>query len=172
MAASERGPLGKRTRGPSPKTLERRQQALDMRAKGYTFRRIAQELGYHDDAHAYNDCKEALDEYRKRMDTSVESVVAEADVRLRDALEKINEIIEKRHLVVSHGQVVHHDNGDGEYVPLEDSGPVVAAIDRVIKLQQELLKVHGAYPATKQEVDVNSVVQYVIKIDGPELEEL
>ena len=56
-------------------------------------------------------------------------------------------MLETHHLVISDGRVV---TLDGE--PIPDDEPVLKAVDRLVKINQEIAKIYGAYAPVKSEV--------------------
>jgi transposase len=112
---------------------ERDATAARLRARGLTYRRIAAELGV-DVATAHRAVKRALEatvaepaaEVRQleleRLDTELE--------RLAELEERVREVLEAKHVTVQHGAVVQLDGQ-----PLPDDGPVLAAADRLLKIE-------------------------------------
>lgn len=97
--------------------------------------------------------------------------------RIEMAREAVLEVMAAKHLVVSNGHIVseivgHHplvdDAGEphplaGEPIygdPLIDDGPVLAAVDRLDKLDDREARLLGLYPASK--LDLGGTVNYTI----------
>jgi DNA-binding CsgD family transcriptional regulator len=119
-------------------TAKRNAEACDLKAKGWSYRRIAEHFGI--DVHtAYNavqnTLKETLQEPADNLRTlMLERLDAEL-VRLNDLETAAREVLERHHVTVSNGQVVHLD---GE--PILDDAPVLAAIDRLLKIDEQRRK--------------------------------
>lgn len=124
QAEPTRGGDGKFTR--SIETARRDAQAAELRAKGWTYRRIAEHLGV--------DVKTAHEAVQRALRETVEEPAADVralEVERLDAMyAKVMEVVERAHVTVSQGRVVY---ADGEAVP--DDAPVLAAVDRLLKIQ-------------------------------------
>jgi hypothetical protein len=66
---------------------------------------------------------------------------------LNAAKQAVWEVLRANHLVISDGRVVKLDDE-----PLPDDEPVLKAVDRLVKIDQELAKIYGAYAPSKHEV--------------------
>lgn len=116
-------------------TARRDGEAAALRAKRWSYDRIATELGYHDRSHA-----------RKAVQRAILATVREAGEEARalelEQLDRMAEacwvIIEKIHYAHSQGRVIKLDD-----VPLLDDGPTLAAIDRLLKIQERRSKLLG-----------------------------
>ena len=115
-------------------TAERDAEAADLRAKGWTHRRIAAHFDV--DVHtAFDMVQRALKAIVKEPAEAVRLFELE---RLDGELERLNgleeatrEVLERHHVTVSNGQIVRLD---GE--PLLDDGPVLQAVDRLLKIEE------------------------------------
>lgn len=114
---------------------ERDNSAAKLRAQGWSYERIASELGWHDRSGA-----------RKAVQRAIVATVREAGDELRvlelerlDRLyEKAWEILERVHYAHGNGRVVMLDN-----VPVLDDGPTLAAMDRMLKIQERRARLLG-----------------------------
>jgi DNA-binding CsgD family transcriptional regulator len=120
-------------------TAKRNAEACDLKAKGWSYRKIAEHFGI--DVHtAYNavqnTLKETLQEPAENLRTlMLERLDAEL-VRLNDLEEAARTVLERNHYTVApSGQIVYHG---GE--ALTDDGPVLAAIDRLLKIDEQRRK--------------------------------
>jgi hypothetical protein len=119
-------------------------EALGYRARGWTYQRIANEMGYRDRSAA-----------RKAVERATASDVRESNeaaktlllIDLNAAKQAVWAVLEANHLVVSDGRIVTLDG-----VAIPDDDPVLRAVDRLIKIDQELAKIYGAYAPAKHEV--------------------
>jgi hypothetical protein len=141
-------------------------EALGFRAMGWTFERIASEMGYANRSGAQKAVERAIaSSVRETTDEAKILILAD----LREAKRHAWAVLERRHLTVSNGRVVRHFVGierdedgierldpDGKTIPvfedMEDDGPVLAAIDRITRIDQEIAKILGAYAPVKSEV--------------------
>lgn len=119
-------------------TAKRNAQACELKSKGWSYRRIADHFNI--DVHtAYdavqNALKDTLQEPADNLRTlMLERLDAEL-VRLNDLEEAARAVLERHHVTVSNGQVVRLD---GE--PILDDAPVLAAIDRLLKIDEQRRK--------------------------------
>jgi hypothetical protein len=60
------------------------------------------------------------------------------------------QVLQRTHVVVSQGRVVKDDNG----VPIPDDAPVLAATDRLLKIQERRAKLLGLDMPTRSKVEV------------------
>lgn len=141
-------------------------EALGYRAMGWTFERIAEQMGYANRSGAQKAVERAIaGSVRETTDEAKILILAD----LREAKRHAWEVLARRHLMVSNGRVVRHFVGverdedgierldmDGKPIPVfedvEDDGPVLAAIDRIVKVDQEIAKILGAYAPQQHEV--------------------
>lgn len=137
-------------------TAERDAKAAHMRAQGATYRDIARHFGI-DVRAAHNGVQRAmLDAVRE----PAEEVRAIELARLDQLLLHAWAVLERRHVTVSNGEVVHLD---GE--PLRDDGPVLAAIDRILKIQDRRAKYLGLDAPTRHEhVTLDAVDSEIIRL--------
>lgn len=137
---------------------ENRKRTVELRDQGLSFRQIAAELNL--DLHA------VWRHYQKAMrDIPAEAIAEHAAnqaKRRAEQLERIDmeresvmEVLTAFHVTVSQGRVVDLD-GD----PVADTAPVLAAIDRLVKLDDQESKLLGLY--AKTEVNVSGGVKYEV----------
>lgn len=130
-------------------TALRDAEALAWRARGWTYDRVAAEMGYTDRSGA----RKAVE---RAMAAAVRETAEEAKTLLLADLNRVKqaawEVLEASHITVSQGRVVCLDGPDGEPVPVPDDAPVLAAIDRIVKINQEIAKIYGAYAPQRSEV--------------------
>jgi hypothetical protein len=140
--ATRRGPGGQFIRTPEQAELDA--EACRLRARSLSYTAIAKQLGFHDGVAA-----------RRAVERAMAQIVAEPAAELLQLeLMKLDEweqaaraVLERRHVTVSHGQLVYHD---GE--PLLDDGPVLAAVDRLLKVQERRAKLLGLDAPKRVEV--------------------
>ncbi len=142
-AAKPRGGRGRFVR--TPATAERDAEACRPRTKGHTYDEIATALGFADRAGARRAVERALL-------AIVQAPAAELRIlslaRLDLAQKHAWKVLEREHLVVSNGRVVHDPRTDE---PLRDDAPVLSAIDRVLAVEAQRNKLLGLNAPTRVE---------------------
>lgn len=124
----------------------REAQAARYRAEGWTYHRIATELDYADASGARKAVQRALKaSVRDANDTAIHLELNALDELAREAWA----VLKRDHVVVSQGRVVMIGE---EAVP--DDAPVLAAIDRLLKIQERRAKLLGLDAPTKSRVEV------------------
>lgn len=115
----------------------RRIQMIKMRRDGIGFQAIADTLGYASRQAASKDFCRTLEQHIAEQHSSMEVLRELELLRLDGELErldrlygKVERILDKFHVTVQFGKVI---NVDGE--PLEDDGPALAAVDRLVKIE-------------------------------------
>ena len=150
QATWTRGGDGKFTR--SADTAERDAEAARLRTRGWDYPRIAEHLGFAGRSGAYAAVQRALK-------LTVEEPAAEVRAMELERLDRLYEaavgVLERHHVTVSQGRVVQLD---GE--PLPDDGPVLQAIDRLLKIQERRARLLGLDAA--QKMDVSGNVSYTV----------
>lgn len=103
----------------------------------------------------------AVDEYRAGQLT-----------RIAAARQAVMDVLTAKHIVVSNGHIVSEITGNDEAGdpiygdPLVDDGPVLAAVDRLVKLDDQEAKLLGLYAAAKVETD--TTLRYEVVGVAPE----
>ncbi|MFJ1539307.1 hypothetical protein ACIODS_12260 [Micromonospora chalcea] len=132
-------------------TAKRRAEAVAMRMSGATYDTIAEALGYASKAAAYVDITRALEanvaEQHRTVELYREEELQSLDVLLAEAWA----VLKRDHVTVSHGRIMYDDTGEGEPKPLLDDGPVLSAIDRILKIRERRAKLLGLDAPTKVE---------------------
>lgn len=140
---------GRDNQGRFARTLrgaERDAEACRLRASGYSYGDIASQLGYGNKSNAYRSIKAALhNTVRDGADDYRELVLLELDAMAREAWA----VVTREHVLVSHGQVVRRDGQ-----PIRDFGPVLAALNCLVKINGEKRKVVGVDAPAKSRLEV------------------
>jgi len=119
-------------------------EALSYRARGFTYQRIANEMGMTDRSAARKACERAMAaDIRETADEAKALLLMD----LNAAKQAVWAVLEANHLVISDGRVVTLDG-----VALPDDEPVLKAVDRLVKIDQEIAKIYGAYAPARHEV--------------------
>ena len=149
---------------------ERRTRVLAMRVEQRPYREIAAALGITEDV-AEKDYQRAVEIRRTALDVNRDTAIAIETAKL-DALEQAAwRVLKARHVTVSQGRIVGRYTGrflrdeDGEVIrdgagkplleveEIEDDAPVLAAIDRLVKIAERRSRLKGYDAPTKVEVD-------------------
>jgi len=144
------------------KTAERRKQAIEMRLGGASFDDIADKLGYSDRAAAHKDITRALETHVAEMHQGVE-VLRETELQRLDVLwADAWAVLKREHITVSHGRVVY-DDSTGE--PIADPGPVLQAINTLLKIQERRAKYLGLDAPTRVEaITIDAIDDAIAKL--------
>lgn len=129
-----------RTRGPDGRYIRTGEAAdqdaemLKLRTSGWSYRRIAEHFDL-----STSGVHEAI---QKVLHATVEEPAADVRKleleRLDVAYAAVVKVLEAKHVTVSHGKVIYQ----GEE-PLLDDGPVLAAVDRLLKIQERRARLLG-----------------------------
>lgn len=137
-----------RRRGDDIETAERQARAIELRRQRKTFAQIGAELGVSAPrAHAiYSAALAAIP--AQQIDEHRAEALQELDYLASKALE----VLHRHHVTVSNGRVVMLLDAEGDAVPVEDDGPVLQAIDRLLKIQERRAKLLGLDSPARHEV--------------------
>jgi hypothetical protein len=143
------------------KLTQRDADAARYRAEGWTYQRIANELGFANPSSAHKAVQRALKaSVRDANDTAVHLELNSLDEMAREAWG----VLQRTHVVVSQGRVVELDGA-----PVPDDAPVLAAIDRLLKIQERRSKLLGLDMPTRSTVQViteDSVDQAIAELEA------
>jgi hypothetical protein len=114
---------------------QRRAQALKLRLTGARYDDIAAQLGYSTRAAAIQDVQRAL---VASVHEPAEELRALEVQRLDMLWQTALRVLTRQHVTVSNGKVVHLDG-----TPVKDDGPILAAIDRLLRIQERRAKLLG-----------------------------
>lgn len=133
---------------------------------GTSYRQLAERFGYYDKGTAWRAMQNVKAEIVR---PAVERLIATESEQLDQLYVLAMEIIERNHIVVSHGKVVTmKDPESGEEKPLQDDGPRLQAILAALRIRDQFENLHGLkQPA---QVAVSGAVRYeVVGIDPADL---
>lgn len=141
-----------------------------MRSEGKTLNEIALALSYSNATHVSVSLRRHVDRIVK---PAAEEYRALMDERLDRMRRETMRVLEATHYKVSDGRVIYHAPCDcpqvlyGErcqhWKPLEDDSPVLAAVDRLLKIEERQARLHGLDAPVKQRVEVANVT---VKVEG------
>jgi hypothetical protein len=138
---------------------ERRAEAARLRSRGYTYRQIATALNT-DVRNAYDYVREAMQAVVR--EAAEDAIAFELD-RLDQAHRKALAVLEREHITVSNGRVVELDGQ-----PLPDDGPILSAIDRIVKISESRRKLLGLDQPAKTQIS-GGVSYEIVGINPEEL---
>lgn len=121
-------------------------QALSRRARGWTYQRIATEMGYRDRSAARKAVERAM-AHEVREGNEAAKTILLAD--LNAAKQEIWAVMDARHVTISNGVVVCLDGR-----PVPDDDPIYRGVDRLVKIDQELAKIYGVYAPAQSRVEI------------------
>lgn len=128
----------------------RRAKLVEYRRRKTPYSQIYEELGYSSPNTAMKDFHRALEENLAEQRASVEVYREEQLVELDYLAEEAHKILRARHYVVTQsGKIVLDPETDQ---PLADPGPILAAIDRLVKILDRIAKLRGLDAPQKLEV--------------------
>lgn len=134
--------------------------AIEMKAKGASLQDIADELGWNSKSAVAHAIRRALEERAKELPMTVDAY-REQQMGQLDMMERaVWKVLETHHVVVSHGQVITMLGADGQPTVLEDDKPVLAAVDRLLKIQERRARLTGTDQPVK--TDIGLTVRYEI----------
>jgi hypothetical protein len=164
MTGPTRGGNGRFSR--SIKTARRDAEAAALRDQGLTYQQIADELDMGNKGDAYHAVERAIASLPREPAEAVRAIeLQRLDAMYRAAMG----VLQREHVTVSHGHVIRRQVGverdadgierldmDGNPIPLFedilDDGPILAAIDRLLKIQERRAKLLGLDAPAKLEV--------------------
>lgn len=125
-------------------TAQREAEAARLRSLGWTYQRIADELGWSNKGDAHHAVQKVL---RDTVQEAGDDLRALELSRLDTMYVAAMEVLERSHVTVSNGKVVTLDGA-----PLPDDAPVLAAIDRLLKIQERRSKLLGLDAPVKRDI--------------------
>ncbi|MES9522452.1 hypothetical protein [Streptomyces capoamus] len=111
---------------------------------GTRFQELADRFGYYDRAEAWRGVQRAKQEVLR---PAVERLIQTESEQLDHLYVLALEIIERNHVVVSHGRIVCGENGE----PLSDDGPRLQAIQTALRIRDQYQNLHGLKQPAKVE---------------------
>jgi hypothetical protein len=156
----------------SPETAARDAEAAILRAQGWTYPAIAKRLKFADRGDAYHAVQRAIADVLPEpaealLFIELERLDAELE-RLNGYEEKVREVLNAPHITVSNGRVIVRP---GTEEPMPDDGPVLQAIDRLLKIDEarrrngeRRAKLTGIEAAIKVDATVREVTQQDLEL--------
>lgn len=142
-------------------TVQRDAEAARLRSMGWTFERIAQQLGMKNRSIAEKAVKRALDKVRA---PAVEEYRKSQQIGLDRLKEAAFEVLESEHMAHGNGRLVERwDETQNKLVPVLDHGPRLDAIKTLIQVFAREAKLQGSDTQVKVEQETNGTVRIEIK---------
>lgn len=146
----------------TPEQAKRDAWAAERWSEGWTLVAIGKALGI-----GKSSAKEAVDRVLYAATSSAtEQARNRQRMRLELAHEAAMEVLESTHVTVSHGKVITIKDDAGNDVPLTDHMPILAALDRIVKISESARKLDGLDAPTQ--VQVGGELKYEIVGVPPE----
>lgn len=152
------GPRNRRLQ-PQPETMDRDAQAFALRARRMSYTQIARELDYYDASAAHKGVQRAIARANRDSLQESKNMILEHLDQLAQAAWRV---LEANHIMVQMGKVVRVPDANGDLQPLHDDAPVLNAIDRLLKIEQERAKIVGAYAPRQVQVFTHDSVDAAI----------
>jgi hypothetical protein len=152
-------------------TAERDAEAARLKSRCLGYREIAEQLGFANEGSAYKAVQRALKAIVQEPAEEVKQLELE---RLDRMYHEVLAVLERQHVTVSNGRVVTRQAGyevdaDGEplrdgddklvpkYEEVLDDGPVLQAVDRLLRIQERRARYLGLDVATRVSVDAENL---------------
>lgn len=120
----------------TPETARRDARAAELRAQGWTFQAIADELGFASKSRAQDASRRAL---RDIVAEPGKALVELEVTRLESLYDDVLDIFQRDHVLVSHGQIIRDDDGN----PIVDDEMKLKAFDRLLRGRESFRKLLG-----------------------------
>lgn len=133
-------------------SVQRDAAAMRLKSEGRTYQQIADELGYFDRGHAWRGVQRAM---KAVLREPAEELIAVEAARLDELYVQALDILEREHVMVSHGKIVV-DTATGE--PLLDDGPRLAALRELRQIRESYRKLHGLNAPQRTETTLSGSV--------------
>lgn len=128
-------------------TAEREAEATRLRSRGWTYQRIADELGWANKGDAHHAVQRVL---RDTVQEAGDELRTLELIRLDALYVAAHEVLEREHVTVSNGRIVAGTDG----APILDDAPVLQAIDRLLRIQERRAKLLGLDAPVKKDVSL------------------
>jgi hypothetical protein len=138
-----------------------------MRLEGADYATIVAALGYSDQGAAHKDITRAMEAAVTRQHGAVELLRQEELMRLDLLWAEVWQVMKREHVTVSNGRLVRGEDGK----PLRDDAPVLAAVDRLVRILERRAKYLGLDAPTKHEVFTLDAIDRAIQELNAELGE-
>lgn len=130
---------------------QRRAKAIELKNRGLSWQQVAEQVPYLDSdgepsaAFACVDVTRALKQANKELSMGLEEYREAARMRLDGLRRQVFAVLARPHYVMYQGQFVTDDDGNR----VRDDGPVLAAVDRLMKIEERQAKIDGTDASEK-----------------------
>jgi hypothetical protein len=140
-------------RQPSHRAMvaQRRAKAIELKNRGLSWQQVAEQVPYLDAegnpsaAFACVDVTRALKQANKELSMGLEEYREAARMRLDGLRRQVFAVLARPHYVMHAGQIARDDEGN----PIRDDGPVLAAVDRLLRIEERQAKIDGTDASEK-----------------------
>ncbi|MFH9073435.1 helix-turn-helix domain-containing protein [Streptomyces alboflavus] len=133
----------------SIETARRDARAAELRAQGWTYQQIGDELGIHRRS-AIDCCRRAV---REAVDGAAKDLIHLEVTRLEAMYDEVLDVLRRDHYVVSYGQIVRDDAG----APLLDDEMKLKAVDRALRTRESFRKLLGLDAPSRVSVEAEQL---------------
>lgn len=132
---------------------QRRAKAIEMKNRGLSWQQVAEQMapaynnsdGEPSAAFACVDVTRALKQANKELSMGLEEYREAARMRLDGLRRQVFAVLARPHYVLHQGQIVNGPDGQ----PLKDDGAVLAAVDRLMRIEERQAKIDGTDASEK-----------------------
>lgn len=125
-------------------------EATALRAQGLNYQQIADRLGLASRGKAHDAVRRCLAD---TLGPPAEELRTLEGERLDEMTRKAYEVLTAKHIVVQHGKIVRDEDGN----PIVDHGPVLQAINTIVKISTERRRLLGLDVPVRADVTVHQV---------------
>lgn len=148
----------------------RRWKAVTLANRGLTHRMVAEQLADEYRAASQDpdrltiqgitamvsvDISRALKVYKQRTDYAIEERITAQSLRFAEIRRRLYAILATRHYVLHSGEIVRGEDGQ----PLQDHGPVLAALAQLQALEDRQARLEGTYQREKLDIALSRRVE-------------
>ncbi|MEU3851731.1 hypothetical protein [Streptomyces sp. NPDC029554] len=124
---------------------------------GITYQQLAEATGYTNRGDAWRAVQKAR---KAALQQAGAELIATEAAQLDDLFVHAMEILERDHVMVSHGRVVKDDTG----APILDDGPKLAAVREMRQIRESYRKLFGLDAPSRVSVDAEKLGQEITKL--------
>lgn len=130
---------------------QRRAKAIELKNRGLSWQQVAEQVPYLDSdgqpsaAFACVDVTRALKQANKELSMGLEEYREAARMRLDGLRRQVFAVLARPHYVMYQGQFVIDEDGN----KVRDDGPILAAVDRLMRIEERQAKIDGTDASEK-----------------------
>jgi hypothetical protein len=153
-----------RSRAEGAAIAARRAKLVEYRRRKIPYADFYEELGYTSAVVARKDFARALEENIAAQNASVEVYREEQLQELDYLAEEAHKILRARHYVVTQSGKIVEDPETGQ--PMVDDGPVLAAIDRLVKILDRIAKLRGLDQIKVEVMTIDAIEAAIVDLNN------